>query len=77
MANATVTRGRCRIALHGYGVFDLNGQRFTEAVYSEGNAQRLAEEALRDWRKARPRARVEVRKAHLEYGRWWSCEVVL
>lgn len=75
MAKRTTKAAECRGERHGHGVWSVNGQRFTEAVYEEGDTLRKAQEALGDF-EAAPRVRkgaYEVRRFHLVWNERFTC----
>lgn len=56
---------QCNEKLHGYGVYWLNGQRFTEATYTGSDALALVRDALKEYDKLYG---YEVRPLHYEAG---------
>ena len=72
MATRTTTRSKvCKFGLHGYGVYWLNGCRFTEAVYTSPQAKEFATEALRWFGEG-----YEVARCHVEHGQVFECTIV-
>lgn len=74
MAKRTTKGARCAEALHGHGVYWMNGQRFI-ACYTEGDTLARATEALAAFNERYGSGRYAIRPMHFALGRYEICKV--